>query len=194
MSLVASEIFSFLQQHETLALERYEIASNDFTILCRNLRLIALNLLDIDDQASTDILDGIKPLLSEWLTVPVPFESTMITTLSDFFGDAESVQAQWGCDIRTFYEAAIRAAKELVMNESEMRVMLRSFIEDLLKKDTSFKIYCHPRAKAHFETLSPQFEDAFRLKEVFLHSLPQYRETKPFDLLIKVGPLRAYPQ
>jgi hypothetical protein len=192
MSVVASEIFSFLQQRETLSLERHDIASTDFTILRRSLRLIAQNLLDIDDQASTDVLDGIRLLLSEWLTVPVPFETAMVTSLSDFFGDAESVQARWGRDIRTSYEAAIRAAKNLVLIESEMRLALRSFIEDLLNKNVSFKIYCHRRAKVHFETLSRQFEAAAQLDELFVHSLRQYRETKPFDLLIKMGPLRAY--
>src|SRR5262249_42711522 len=74
----------------------------------------------------------------------------------------------------------------------EMRVALRSFIEDLLNKDVSFKIYCHPHARVHFETLSPQFGDALCSTELFLHSLRQYRETKPFDLLIKMGPLRTY--
>src|SRR5262249_49843940 len=105
-------------------------------------------------------------------------------------GDPGSVQARWGADIRALYEAAVRSAEALLLEESPMRRELRSVIERLLSENRAFRIFCHRRAREHFETLlSPG--TVLPSQSVFLHTIKEYRDTGLFHTLIKAGPLRS---
>ena len=129
--------------------------------------------------------------LSKWLTVPVIFDSLIFDSIVDLFGQAEAVQARWGSDIRMLYDSALRAAHDLSLIENPVREKLRSIIGDLQSHVKSFKIYCHRRARSHFESIFSHTGDSQLSNNTFLHSVKDYREAEPFDILIKFGPLRS---
>jgi hypothetical protein len=191
MGITTSLIFDFLEQRQDWNIDRYEIACAPFGSLRRSLRQIATQFRDSDDPFALAVLDGIRVLLSEWLTVPVPFEQSMLDGLMDLFGPAEGVEARWGLDIRTAYESALRAGGDLISSESPMRDRLRVIVRELLHGALTFKIYCHRQARPHFESLFLPPAALPLPGDTFVHSLRDYRETTPFDCLIKVGPLRA---
>lgn len=191
MSVSASQLFDFLQRTEVWNIDRHEIASPAFGTLRRSLRQIILRFRNSDDHSALDVLEGLRPLLSEWLTAPVPFDQSVLDTIRDLFGQPAAVQARWGADIRTAYEAALRAGDDLILIENPMRDRLRTVIQELSSQRRVFKIYCHRQARPHFNSLLLPSCGTTVPKLTFLHSLVEYREAEPFDVLIKVGPLRA---
>jgi hypothetical protein len=191
MPITASQIFDFIQQQEAWTIQRYEIASAAFGAMLRSLRQIASRLRDSDDQPARDVLDGLRALLSEWLTVPVPFDRSTFDGITDLFGPAYLVQARWGFEISTAYDSVLRARDNLISAENPMREKLREIISDAWSRGLFFKIYCHKSARPHFDSLFSALPEPPVLGTRFLHSLREYRETELFDLLIKVGPLRA---
>ncbi len=189
--LKASEIFDFLEQHETCAIERHEVHSEDFAALRRDLRQVILRLHDADEDEAFDVSRRLRALLSEWLTVPVPFDQTILNAITSVLGEADTVQARWGSDVRSFYDHARCAAELLSRNESVLRTELRAIIRRLQAQGQTFKIYCHRRARGHFESLFNTAEDAPLPGDTFLHSPSDYRNAWPFDVLLKVGPMRV---
>jgi len=191
MPVVASRVFDFLDKQEAGTVERHEIASAVFGILRRSLRQIVLKLRDADEEEALEISDRLRALLSEWLTVPVPFDNSMRDAVAVLLGEAEAVQARWGSDIRALYDTALRAAEGLPSIENPVRETLRAVICELRSQERTFKVYCHRRARLHFESLFVPHGDSPLSGVAFLHSVRDYRETEPFDALIKVGPLRT---
>jgi len=191
MPVAASQVFDFIEQQATVAIERHEIGSTAFGALRRSLRKIVVTLRDSDTQDALDISDRLRALLSEWLTVPVPFDSSMLDTLRELLGATEGVQSRWGLDIRTLYELALCAAAELPSIENPVREAIRLAIREQRSLGQTLKVYCSRRARLHFESVLVPTEDPPLLEIAFLHSVRDYRETAPFDVLIKVGPLRA---
>lgn len=189
--VTTSEVFDFLEQHDNGTIERHEVASADFGTLRRSLRQIVFKLRDSDDQEALGASHRLRALLSEWLTVPVPFDSRMLDALTDLLGQAEGVQARWGSDIQTLYDLSRRAVADLQSNENPVRIKLRIIICELRSKGRSFKVYCHRRAREHFQSILSSGQDTPLPESAFLHSVRDYRNTAPFDVLIKVGPLRA---
>src|SRR5262249_44015943 len=53
------------------------------------------------------------------------------------------------------------------------------------------KVFCHSRARAHFESLTNGSTASLLGPVTFLHSVRDYRLVDPFDILLKVGPLRS---
>lgn len=191
MPIRTSQVFDFLERHETGIIERYEVSSAVFGLLRRSLRQIVLKLRDSDDQEALTASDRLRALLSEWLTAPVPFDRTMLDAEIDILGQAETVEARWGSDIRTLYEMSTRAAAELPSNENPVRLKLRTVILDLRSQGRTFKVYCHRRARQHFDSLLFSADDAPIPDNAFLHSVRDYRDAGLFDVLLKVGPLRT---
>lgn len=147
MSVSATQIFDYLQGQVVWNIDRHEIASPAFGTIRRSLRRIILKFRNSDDHLALDVLDEIRPLLSEWLTGPVPFDQSIIDAMTDLFGQPAAVQARWGPDIRAAYEAAIRAGDDLISIENPMRERLRAAIQELSSQGRAFKIYCHRRAR-----------------------------------------------
>ena len=137
-----------------------------------------------------DISDRLRALLSEWLTVPIPFDRSVRGAVSDVLGQAETVQGRWGADIRKLYETALRSADDISSAENPLREKLRSVLGELLAQEQTFKIYCHRRARPYFESILIFQGKSSLLENAFLHSVRDYRETEPFDVLIKIGPFR----
>ena len=191
MPVAASRILDFLEEREAFTVERHEIASPAFGALRRSLRQIVLKLRGADEGEALEITIRLKALLSEWLTVPVVFDRSMADAVRDLFGGADRVRGRWGSDILSQYKAAIQAADGLPSIENPVREKLRETIRELRLQGQSFKVYCHRRARPWFESLPVSPEDAPLSESAFLHSVRDYREIEPFDVLIKVGPLRS---
>ena len=130
---------------------------------------------------------GVRTLLSEWLTVPVPFDDSFLESTSAL-GDADAIDRRWGHEVRTAYDHACGAARLLQRDENPARGEVRDAVRQLGSLGSTWKIYCHRRGRAHFESI---FADDPLPPDVFLHSVKDYREVEPFDCLIKVGALRS---
>lgn len=191
MPVEASQVFAFLERHETGVIHRHEFASTDFGVLRRSLRKIAYMLRESDDSETLNVSEHLQSLLSNWLTTPIHFDQYLFESLEDVLGPPESVRIRWGNDVKDLYGLARSAALTLSKEQNPLRLMLGEVIDALLNDGNLFKIYCHRRARSLFENLLPSSEDGLLLQDIFLHSVRDYRESPPFDTLLKVGPLRA---
>jgi hypothetical protein len=190
VTATATDIFDFINLNRTWVVERHEIASLPFGNLRRSLRSIFMRLHESDDQESCDLSDKLRMFMSEWLTVPLPFDSVILEAVQTI-GGITAVHARWGGEVGASYEAALQAAKDLSLCENPVRSDLRNVIGDLRTQNRSFKIYCHRRARPHFDSLFGA-EHMPLDRSAFLHSIRDYRDTAPFNTLIKVGPLRSH--
>lgn len=185
----ASQIFDFLERHPVCSIERHEIAQSDFGALRRSLRKIVVRFSECGDVEAQEISDRLRAFLSEWLTVPVPFDNCILEAVQTL-GDPNAVGNKWGQDIRGLYEQALQSAWALLLAESPVRTKVHSIISGLMAQGQTFRIYCHRRGRAHYQSLFAQ-ANAPVWEATFLHSLRDYREAELFDVLVKVGPLRS---
>ena len=192
MVVTVSELFDFLDRSKTQSIERHEVASPYFGILLRNLRQIIVALRESGDQQGLDISDGLRTILSEWLTVPVKFDETTVEAMSDLIGQREAVRKRWGADVSALYEDAFRAMEALASTGNPVRAKVVEIIQSLRATGADFRIYCHVRARQHFKSLFDDRSTNRLPDDVFVNSVRGYRELSPFDALIKVGPLRAF--
>lgn len=191
MPATATQIFEFLQSRQSISNERHELSLAEFGLLRRSLCSIVLNLRNGCDQEGREISERFRNHLSEWLTVPVTFDDTMLSALQSF-GAPPDVEARFGRDIRVAFDSALQAAQVLQSIDNPVRARLQTMIRELRATGRNFKIYCHPRARPHFESLLFPPGDAPLDLTDFLHSVRDYREANTFDTLIKVGPLRSW--
>jgi hypothetical protein len=192
MMVTASELLDFLDRSKMQHIERYEIASPDFGIVRRSLRQIIFALRESGDQQALGISDGLRSSLSEWLTAPVMFDGTTLEAMSDIMGPQEAIKARWGEDVRALYEGAHRSMEKLASTGNPIRAKLVELIQALRVSGASFKIYCHIRARQHFDSLFGDKNESHLSDDVFVHSVRDYSGLHPFNVLIKVGPLRAF--
>lgn len=190
MAVTASEIFDYIDNHDTCAFERHEVSSEYFVTLRRSLRSIIVSLYECGDADARDISDRLRVILSNWLTVPVLFDENVINSIQSF-GPSDNIEKRWGHDVRVFYDTALGAAEQLICQQNPIRLKLVSCIRQIRNQGQSFKIYCHRWAVSDFRSLlDPDIEEPLD-EDCFLHSVKDYRESEPFDVLLKVGPLRA---
>jgi hypothetical protein len=153
-------------------------------------RSIIVSLNESETADSIELSDSLRVLLSEYLTVPAPFDDTLVTRL-EVLGESDAIGARWGTDIRSAFDRAKSAAIELQKAENPAREKLRDSILQLLNDKKSLRIFCHSRARPHFLSLINGAAVSTVNDSFFLHSVRDYREADPFDVLIKMGPLRS---
>jgi hypothetical protein len=140
-----------------------------------------------EEADSQEVADSLRTLLSEWLTVPVCFDGALLESVSAL-GSGASVETRWGREVREAYDLACNAASAIQRVENPARTQLREIVRQLRAQGREWKIYCHRRARVHFESV---FLDEPIAADSFLHSVRDYRDVRPFDVLIKMGPLRS---
>jgi hypothetical protein len=187
VTVTASQIFTFLDQHPSCVVDRYEIHSSVFSVLRRNIRAIIARLYEGEEADAHEQADTLRVLLSEWLTVPISFDGILLESLSEL-GEPRIVEAKWGREVRTAYDLAYEAATEIQREENPARVQIRAIIEQLRTEKKHWRIYCHSRALVHFQAILSEEPISMNF---FLHSVRDYREVEPFDVLLKMGPLRS---
>ena len=190
MPVTASRLFDFLEERSSCAIERYVIASAAFSDIRRSLRSMIVSLSESDERDAKEISDRLRSVLSEWLTVPVRFDGTVLIALREI-GEPASIESRWGRDFRSHYDDACRTAQELQALENPVRVILGKILQALQENGRSFRIFCHRRSRAHFQSLCAEAGIEAFPENVFIHSVTEYREAAPFDVLLKVGPLRS---
>lgn len=190
MPIPASSLFDFIEAKSSCAIERHEISSAAFGDLRRSLRLMIISFHESGDGEAKEIADRLRSVLSEWLTVPVQFDNSLLLILQEM-GGPTAVESRWGRDIRGHYEDACRAAQELMDLENPVRATLVNVVNKLRESGRSFRIFCHRRSRKHFESLSDSYSIEALPENVFIHSVVGYREAEIFDVLLKVGPLRS---
>lgn len=183
-----TSLFELLASHSEFSHERREIASPNFGELRRRMGAIIRRLSHSEDLEAAQIANSMRVLLFTWLTSPVAFDSSIRDSLHQF-GDADAFETRWG--LRGEFKAAIHAAVEMISENSPLRAELLETIRALRTDGRKFKIFCHRKARDHFDTLDPS-KLAVRLDDSsFLHSVHDYASADSFDALIKVGPLRS---
>jgi len=182
-----SELFDFVSDGAGGRIERYELHLPAFADLRRSLREIILRLRETEDPDAIEASDAIRIHLSEWLTAPVPFDQRLVEW-SSALGALARIETRWGCDVRKAHDAAIDAARELQRFENPARIGLRDVMLRLSKEGCPWRIFCHRRARGHFESLGDNIKFS---AETFLHSVADYRDTSLFGVLLKFGPLRS---
>lgn len=183
-----TSLFELLASHCEFSHERREIYSLSFGEFRRRMGAIIRRLSQSEDLEAAEIANSMRVLLFTWLTSPVAFDSSIHDALHPF-GDAEAFETRWG--LRGDFKAAIRAAAEMISENSLMRAELVETIHALHADGRKFKIFCHRKARDHFDTLDLT-KLAVRLDDSsFLHSVRDYASADSFDALIKVGPLRS---
>jgi hypothetical protein len=187
VTITASKIFEFLDQHPACVIDRYEVHSLVFSTLRRSVRAIIARLSEGDEADSQQVADTLRTLLSEWLTVPICFDGVLLESISAL-GEPRAVEVKWGREVRTAYDLAYKAATEIQCEENPARAQLRAIVKRLRADGRQWRIYCHSRALVHFQSICPETPIPM---DCFLHSVKDYREVEPFDVLLKMGPLRS---
>jgi hypothetical protein len=186
--ITSTQLFDFIETHPVCSIERHEIFEPHFEALRRNLRGMVERFSDCDDAGGHDITDRIRGFLSEWLTVPVPFDDSILLAVQTI-GNPTDLKRRWGDDIAVLYSCALDSARALPA-ENPVRAKLRTIILDLIGNRRPFRIYCHRRARPHFESLLFG-SNASLFDSSFLHTLASYRQAEPFEVLLKLGPFRS---
>lgn len=187
MPASTSKLFDFLMEHPFCSIERFEIDSGLFGDLRSSLRFLIINLGQCDDLDGKELSDRLRSKLSEWLTVPVPFNDSIAAVLKSA-GEPEYVESRWGREISNYFRDASLSAQSLREIENPVRMKVSNLIAQLRDDGRSFRIYCHKRASEHFQSLC---QPSHLSRENFIHSIAEYRDSDPFDVLLKVGPLRS---
>lgn len=184
MPVPVTSLFEFIEKHPLCVVNRYEVDAPGFGALRSNIRQIIVSLRESEDQDALQLSDGLRTLISNWLTVPVLFDEKIPEQLSAVMGSLDRVGIRWGRDIRDLHSAALEAAHNLVGKVNPLREKLEDIITHAMVEGECFKIYCHKSAISYFKD--------FASTDAFIHSSAGYREVEPFDLMIKIGPLRSH--
>ena len=186
--MAASRIFDFVASRESFLHERREIFSPNFTALRRNLNRIISRLSQTTEPEAVEVADEIRALLFKWLSTPVEFSDALVQSLLDF-GTVESFEARWG--FQGEFKGAVEALHKMATERSRLRCELAATLRELAGQKTGFTIFCHKRAREHFDSILAEIGDGGSISPQFLHTIRDYAEAQPFSSLIKVGPLRA---
>ncbi|MBL6956388.1 MAG: hypothetical protein ISR54_06160 [Chlorobium phaeobacteroides] len=177
--------FNFLANCECFMLDRREIFSNLFGDLRKQIRVILEAMYEGGNDHEIEIAHELRNSLSEWLTVPVPFDGVLINALQ-LLGNRDIIERRWGDEVVRAFEAAVSIAESMQQNGNPMRRTLGDEIEKLLRENTSIRIYAHPKSVEYFISLCNTLTE-----EHFLYGYDVYSASKSFDVLLKVGPLRS---
>lgn len=184
----ATSLFNYLKQHNSFSIDRREVSFYYFSMLRHSLLSIIRDLHE-GDVFSRDISNTLRTRLSEWLTVPIPFDERIENGIS-ILGDPDSITCRWGLDIMTAYKKSLCAATKLNQIENPIRSEIRGVVDNLRNLGSNFKIICHKLARPHFASIIYAPHESVD-EDLFIHTPKDYRSAKPFDVLIKIGPLRS---
>lgn len=152
-------------------------------------RMIA-GFREADDSGANEAANHLQRALSEWLTLPLPFDSA-VTQRLQFLGAPETFARHWGDDMGKLYRSALEASHALVAKDNPLCTVLAEQLRSLQKQGSDFRVFCHRTAVPLYMNLFSLPNDTKPPAKVFLHSCRDYRDSEPFDVLVKLGPLRS---
>jgi hypothetical protein len=191
MGTSATELFEFFAGHPVFTMTSHVIECAPFSILRRCVRRIILALEESALDEALDVSSTLRAMLSEWLTVPVPFDHEALDRLTTLGTPAEFGR-RWGTEVRAWYDEALGTVDSLLGVESPLRGRLREVIRNCNEEQGhAFRIYCHRRAIPHYLSLFQGAGEQWLAPEHFVSSLASYRSSAIVHTMIKVGPLRS---
>lgn len=182
MTVTATEIFDFTRLHPELRAERHEVFCPYFQILRRAVRQLAVMLTESQDNYDYELSVELRGNLFRLLSSPVEFSEGSFDFLT-LLGSESVVRRRRGNDAAGWLHAALTAAEHLVRSGSRLREVYFSLVRESQAAGDDLRIFCHRLA-----------EEDHQLADVplpVIRSVAEYRESAPFDTLIKVGPLRG---
>jgi len=177
--------FEFLKNQESFMLDRRVIACHPFRILRIKMRMIIQSILDRGNDHDIEVAYVWRNRLSEWLTVPVPFDQVLTDTLQ-LPGTLIQVNQIYGKEIADALESAFDLARSMRQTENPLISALRDEIEKLFREGKDFRIYAHPKSVRYHSSLSENLTE-----QHFLYGNSRYGAIEPVDVLLKIGPLRS---
>lgn len=193
INVAASAVFAVLETQPRLTVETIEVKDSRFSAVRRGMREIMRLLSDAEDaEARTVVLDA-RTILSECLTVPIPFDDSVLHAIGDIFPgmDDDAVARRWGRDVSHAFCALRAAAIDLAQHGNMLRSVLVASLDDLFDSNVDLRIYCHRQAAEHFRSMALAQPDEMHRPGFFLHSHAEYRDSTTFDTLLKFGPMRS---
>ena len=184
-TLKASEIIEFIDSFE-LSVKSIEVSSNYIAFIRSHFRFIYNELFETDD---SDVAAKLRLELLKLQSSPgLPSNETLSAC---GLVNNDLVSRAYGKDIANACLALDKLFRSIEGMQSPLLNQLIKIVEiELQSIDlTAIKIWCHKNEKSFFL-------EAFSRKKIeisnenFIHSLAEYRESKFFEVLLKVGPLR----
>lgn len=190
MSISTTQFFDFLDVTQSFSIDHQEVSSQIFSSLRQHVRSMIMSFRESENHEAQEIADLLRAALSSWLTAPIKFDKS-IYSIFDVLGSSDEVERRWGRDVCSDLKLARQYAIELRASENPLRTRFSQKLIELLQNNWSFKIYCHKRTREHYESLLLALQLDAHSSNIFLHSIIDYRNADPFDVLIKIGPLRS---
>jgi hypothetical protein len=187
MTPLASRIFDLSARRSECLIVRHEFEDPTFEDFRAALREL-VKLLGADSNWA-DVAEPLRHLLMSALTRPQRYLEMDVDALRAL-RDPQAVSERWGRDAQCVYLRAAAAYERLALSENPLRLFLEAELNRLVAVGRRVRIHCPRRdVKAYQDLASMRAPDDGRLG--FIHSARDYREADPFDVLIKVGPLKA---
>jgi hypothetical protein len=187
--LSATEIFEFLRATPSTTVERHEVSLPRFDALRSDIRAIARTLYESDDRESIAAADQLRILVLGWLTNPIPFDDSIAAAIA-VLGTAAEVGTRWGRAVQSHFERACDHARRMAGEKNPIRTRIEELLGREIDGKFHLRIFCDRRSRPTFESLLPANFLIPNDADIFLHSAVEYRDARPFDVLVKVGPLR----
>lgn len=183
----ATAIFRMLEKDTERTHIHHEFACAEFSRVRRGMRTVIRAL--IEDESFAEEAERLRHLLFAWLTTPLPFSEFDSAPLLKL-GNPDTVSRLWGRDVMEAYISALDSISELRTMTSPLRAAVENALVSNLGSGTRTNVYCHRSARAVFTSMYgwAELEEAGEVG--FLHTPRDYRVAEPFDILIKIGPLR----
>ena len=103
MAVEINQIFNFYKSNETYNIRRVEVLSPLFMAVKYN-SIEIINLLDDADDRHGELVEQIRIIVCEWLTVPVNIDISYITYLEGILGKLSTARSRWGSDFYFLYK------------------------------------------------------------------------------------------
>lgn len=188
--LVSARVLDFLEGSGAFELARCEVSCSAFFQLRSAVRRLITTLKETPDEWIHEQLLRLQRLLARWLTAPSSFQGDAAQEVLDALSDIEHLTRSWPASISQEVERAFSGVIDLSLAETALQRETGAAISRLVESSTDFRIYCHRSSVPLFTGLLAAGA-ADLTPDRFLHSPRQYRDSPPFEVLVKVGPLRT---
>ncbi len=173
----------FTDQPRYLMIERHEVDMPEFRAVRRSLGQIFFRMKEVGEPESDEIADGLRYLLSQWLTSPIMFDESIAQLIKETTGPYQMFKTRWGQDLGNQLGSALSAAQSLAGQENPIRTKLAERLSKAKIERKSVCIYSHRSGDALFRELGEEL--------AYVHSPAEYRTLGHVDVMLKVGPLRS---
>lgn len=155
---------------------------DDIYNICREINTI-------DNEQGKWICRKLRTSIWKMIASPIKFETSLMAAIFEDMDLAVSIKS-FGIEIANHFEKAQEEFMDLLSEENPLRRQISVIINSIEEKNLDYRILCHREDKADYIS----FVEESRKKNIenrFIFSNAEYRDTKPFDILIKTGPLRV---